>query len=224
VLTQELVQGHPWSHALTADKPLRNRWAEAIWRFTYGSNIRFCLVNADPHPGNYLFHDDGSVSFLDFGCVKRPSRELVAMMRAIGNAAVFGDVHGTWRASVEAGFWRSSDPVTPEEAFAYWHEPFEMFWANQPYTITPERAARWTARRFSPTGPSAHALSYITAPPEYTLFSRIEIGAASVIAELDATNDWRLIGGEYFVDLPPFTEMGKRDHAFFAEHDTPSHA
>jgi predicted unusual protein kinase regulating ubiquinone biosynthesis (AarF/ABC1/UbiB family) len=224
VLTQELVHGRSWNQALTAEQELRNRWAEAIWRFIYGSNMRFCLVNADPHPGNYLFHDDGSVSFLDFGCVKHSNRELVAMMTAIGRAVVLGDVHGTWRASVEAGFWRSSDPVTPDEAFAYWHEPFEMFWGHQPYTVTPERAARWIERRFSPTGPSAHAFRYIAASPEYMLFSRIETGAASVIAELDATNDWRSIAGEYFVHLPPVTAMGKRDHAFFAERDMASQA
>ena len=29
------------------------------------------VFNGDPHPGNYKFHHDGSVSFLDFGLVKR---------------------------------------------------------------------------------------------------------------------------------------------------------
>ena len=71
VLTQELVQGKSWSEALTCEQELRDSWAEAIYRFVYATNLRFCLFNADPHPGNYLFHDDGSVSFLDFGCVKR---------------------------------------------------------------------------------------------------------------------------------------------------------
>ena len=48
------------------------------------------------------------------------------MMNAIGRECLRDDVLGTWRASVEAGFWRSSDPVTPEEVFAYWREPWEM--------------------------------------------------------------------------------------------------
>ncbi len=61
---------------MTAAQDLRNQWAEAIWRFIWGSHNRLGLINADPHPGNYMFHEDGSVSFLDFGCVKRfrPSR------------------------------------------------------------------------------------------------------------------------------------------------------
>ena len=53
VLTQELVQGKSWSDALAADQELRNSWAEAIHRFTYGSYHHFYMFNADPHPGNY---------------------------------------------------------------------------------------------------------------------------------------------------------------------------
>ena len=119
VLTQELVRGRSWSDALTAGQELRDQWAEAIHRFVYGTYKRSVLFNADPHPGNYVFHEDGSVSFLDFGCVKRFDREQVEMMDAIVRACFRNDVLGTWRACVEAGFWRSSDPVTPEEVFAY---------------------------------------------------------------------------------------------------------
>ena len=42
----------------------RAAWAEAIYRFFYGSYVRHHLFHADPHPGNFLFHEDGSVTFL----------------------------------------------------------------------------------------------------------------------------------------------------------------
>ncbi len=222
VLTQELVHGQRWHHALTSRQELRNQWAEAIHRFVYATNHRFRLFNADPHPGNYVFHDDGSVSFLDFGCVKRFGREQHTMMRAIGRACLRADVLGTWQASVEAGFWRSSDPVTPEEVFAYWREPWELWWAEQPFTVTPEYVSRWIERKFSPTGPSANAFRYITASPDYTIMSRIEMGAASLIAELRATNYWGSIAAEFFEDAAPLTAMGKLDHAFFAERQAAS--
>jgi predicted unusual protein kinase regulating ubiquinone biosynthesis (AarF/ABC1/UbiB family) len=222
VLTQELMQGRSWSDALTAEQELLNSWAEAIYRFVYGSNHRFGLFNADPHPGNYLFHDDGSVSFLDFGCVKRFSRERVTMMQAIGRECFRANVLGTWRASVEGGFWRSSDPVTPEEVFTYWHEPWKMWWAEQPFTVTPEYVADWIERKFSPAGPSANAFRYITASPEYTIMSRIEMGAASLMAELRATNYWGSIAAEYFEGAAPFTAMGKLDHAYFEDRQAAS--
>jgi hypothetical protein len=225
VLTQELVRGWSWNDALTCDRELRDSWAEAIYRFVYGSNQRFGLVNADSHPGNYLFHDDGSVSFLDFGCVKRFTREQREMMNAIARACLHEDALGTWRASVECGFWRSCDPVTPEEAFAYWREPWELWWAPQPFTITPEYVSRWRQRRFGLSGPSANACRYITAPPDYAMGGRIEISAASLAGELHATNHWRALVREFLEGAAPLTAMGKLEHAFFAERKaTSSHA
>jgi predicted unusual protein kinase regulating ubiquinone biosynthesis (AarF/ABC1/UbiB family) len=216
VLTQELVRGKSWDEAVLAGQELRDSWAEAIYRFIYASHHRFLLFHADPHPGNYLFHDDGSVSFLDFGCIKRFAPEHAEAMIAVGRACLRGDVRGTWRASVEGGFWRSSDPVTPEEVFAYWREPWELWWAEQPFTVTPEYVAEWMERRFSPTGPSANAFRYITASPEYAFLSRIEMGEASMVGELRASNYWGSMAAELFEQAAPFTPMGKLEHAFFA--------
>jgi predicted unusual protein kinase regulating ubiquinone biosynthesis (AarF/ABC1/UbiB family) len=217
VLTQELVQGKPWSDALTARQDLRDSWGEAIYRFVYATNLRFCLFNADPHPGNYLFHDDGSVSVLDFGCVKRLQREQVDAMVRIGRACMREDVQGTWQACVEGGFCRATDPVTPEEIYEFWRGSWELWWAEQPFTVTPECAARWIEHKYSPTGPSANSVRHFTASPEYTTMGRIELSAASLIAELRATNYWGSMAAEFFEGTAPFTALGKLDHAFFAE-------
>jgi predicted unusual protein kinase regulating ubiquinone biosynthesis (AarF/ABC1/UbiB family) len=216
VLTQELCLGRSWSGAIGAEQELRDRWAEAIWRFVYGSHTRFGMINADPHPGNYVFHDDGSVSFLDFGCVQRFRRDQTDMAVAILRACLRGDVLATWRACVEVGYWSSSDPVTPEEVFAWWHEPFRYLWDEQPFTITPEYAASWIEHRFSPTGRSANALRHLTLQPDCLAWTRIELALSSVLAELHATNDWAAIAAEYRGDAP-ITSLGKLDHAFFAE-------
>jgi hypothetical protein len=222
VLTQELVRGSCWNEALAADQSLRDQWAEAIHRFVYGSYYRWSLFNADPHPGNYVFHDDGSVSFLDFGSVKRLRRERVEMFVAIYRECFRGDVLGTWRASVEAGMWRSSDPVTPEEVFAYWREDNALVWAHQHFVATPDSVGRGIERRFSPTGPSANVLRHCTMPPEYALLVRAEIGVASVIAQLRAGNNWGSFAAEYCENAAPVTAMGKLDHAFFAERQAAS--
>jgi predicted unusual protein kinase regulating ubiquinone biosynthesis (AarF/ABC1/UbiB family) len=222
VLTQELVEGKTWSEALTCEQELRDSWAEAIYRFVYGTNLRFCLFNADPHPGNYLFHDDGSVSFLDFGCVKRLRREQVDTIIAIGRACMRDDILGTWRACVEGEFCRSTDPVTPEEVYAFWRGPWELFWAEQPFTVTPECAARWIEHKYSPSGPSANAFQYFTVSPEYATMGRIEMSAASLIAELRATNYWGSMAAEFFEDAAPLTALGKLDHAFFEDRQTAS--
>ncbi|HSZ03714.1 MAG TPA: AarF/ABC1/UbiB kinase family protein [Solirubrobacteraceae bacterium] len=224
MLTQDLAQGRCWSDALDAEQELRDQWGEAIWRFVYGTYKDLSMIHADPHPGNYVFHDDGSVSFLDFGCVKHFQREHVAMCDAILRACRRHDVLGTWRACVEAGFWRSSDPVTPEEAFAYWWEDFAMLWAEERFVVTPDYAARRIERRCSPNGPSANAFRHLSVSPEYTFMSRIEVGTASVIAQLLAGNHWGLIAAEHLENAEPFTEMGKRECEFFEERQAARHA
>jgi predicted unusual protein kinase regulating ubiquinone biosynthesis (AarF/ABC1/UbiB family) len=223
LLTQELVRGRRWSEALTAEQELRDQWAEAIHRFTYGSYHRLCSFNADPHPGNYVFHDDGSVSFLDFGCVKRLRREQVTMVEAIVCACFRNDVLGTWRACVEAGLWRSSDPVTPEEAFAWWRHGNAMF-ATGRRLITPVSAAKMVEHRYSPSGPAANALRYLTMPPEYTMLGRIEMAVSSVIAQLHARVYLGSLIAELFEGGVPPTSMGERERAFFEERQATSHA
>jgi predicted unusual protein kinase regulating ubiquinone biosynthesis (AarF/ABC1/UbiB family) len=215
VLTQELVRGMRWEQALTASQALRDQWAEAVHRFVYGSYYRRSAFNADPHPGNYMFHEDGSVSFLDFGSVKRLRRERIEMLVAIYSECMRGDVQGTWRASVEAGLWRSTDPVSAEEVFAYWREDNPLVWASQRFVATPENVGKGIERRFSPAGPSANVLRHCTMPADYALLARAEIGAMSVIAQLRAGNDWRSFAVEYCRDAEPITAMGKREHAFF---------
>jgi predicted unusual protein kinase regulating ubiquinone biosynthesis (AarF/ABC1/UbiB family) len=224
VLTQELVRGLSWSDALAADQELRDSWAEAIHRFVYGSYNRFCMFNADPHPGNYVFQLDGSVSCLDFGCVKRLRRDQVQMMDAVVAAALRHDVLGTWRASVEAGFWRASDPVTCEEVFDYWYDDWAMMWAEERFVVTPEYVASWFGRKLSPSGPSANACSYITVPPEYAMIGRVELGVAAIAAQLRAGNVWGAMAAERFWDAEPQTELGKLERAFFDERQVAGHA
>lgn len=215
VLTQDLVQGLPWSEALTDEQELRDQWAEVIWRFTYGTSSHICALHADPHPGNYVFHEDGSVSFLDFGCVKRFSRDQFAMFDVIMREVLRNDAPGAWRACVEAGFWRSTDPVTPDEVLDFWRGDWEMLWAEQRFVITPETVARRVERRCSRNGPSSNALRQLKMSPEYTIMGRVELGVEAVIAQLRPGNEWGAIAAEHLENAPPATKLGKRQREFY---------
>jgi len=218
VLTQELARGRTWSEALTAEQELRDQWGGAIYRFAYGSYHRFCLFNADPHPGNYVFHDDGSVSFLDFGCVKRLPRERIATMNEIMIACFRNDVRGTWRACVEAGLWRSSDPVTPEEVFAWWRHGSAL-WTEGRSVLSPAAVEAMVEHRYSPDSSAFNALQYLTMPPEFTMLGRMEMAVAGVIAQLNAGIQWGALLAELFEDGSPLTAMGRRERAYFARPD-----
>jgi predicted unusual protein kinase regulating ubiquinone biosynthesis (AarF/ABC1/UbiB family) len=70
VFTSEFVEGRRFAEILEAPQDVRNRVGEIIYRFAFGSILNG-VFSGDPHPGNYLFPDDGRVCFIDFGVVQR---------------------------------------------------------------------------------------------------------------------------------------------------------
>ncbi len=70
VLTSELVVGAPWREVLGWEQAERDLAGEGLFRFVFRSLYRMRAFNGDPHPGNYLFHGDGRISFIDFGLVR----------------------------------------------------------------------------------------------------------------------------------------------------------
>jgi predicted unusual protein kinase regulating ubiquinone biosynthesis (AarF/ABC1/UbiB family) len=60
---KEFLQKNP-------EQTVKNRIAQALWDF-YNYQLHTKLaIHADPHPGNFLFQEDGRVGVIDFGCVK----------------------------------------------------------------------------------------------------------------------------------------------------------
>ena len=57
VLTTELARGSTFDEACAAPVEARRAWAETMWRFVFKGTLRGAMLNADPHPGNYIFHD-----------------------------------------------------------------------------------------------------------------------------------------------------------------------
>jgi len=67
-------------------KAANNLWA--IYEFMMH---KLKKLNADPHPGNFLFQEDGTVCLLDFGCVKRLSDELYEDYFLLADPDLFKD-------------------------------------------------------------------------------------------------------------------------------------
>ena len=214
VLTQELVEGLHWEQALKAEEALRERWARAIMRYGPGSVGCFSIFNADPHPGNYLFHPDGRVSFLDYGCVVRVSSTTSEQLTRLLRDSLRGDAEATWATAVEAGVWDARAPVTPREALDYWREPLVMFWGRQPFRMTPELVGAGIERQFSPLGASANALRFIHAPEDFTLSARMQMGVFSLVADLDVSYDWAAMAAEFYEHQPPTDELAEQHWSF----------
>lgn len=71
VMTSELLEGQTYYEFRdSASQETRNAYSRTLYEFVFGSFHRHGIFNADPHPGNYVFMDDGRIGFLDFGCVQ----------------------------------------------------------------------------------------------------------------------------------------------------------
>ena len=212
VLTMEMVHGRRWDEIGDADQSLRDRWGEAIYRFFFGTMARFGMFNADPHPGNYLFHDDGTVTFLDFGCVKHMSPEMQGGLWEQAVAAVDADAERLVKAFIESGFARADDPPPADEALVWMRQNFAPIHQPQPFTFTPEFATDLVGQMAEM---DKEVMRRVTVPKDFLFTNRIFFGLYSVLGELRATADWRAIFDEH-VTGHATTERGRLEADFFA--------
>jgi hypothetical protein len=218
VLVTDYVHGQRWSAATNAPAGMRASWGEAIFRFVFGSLYRHGLFNADPHPGNYLFHTDGTVTFIDFGCVQRFPAERLSSMSALLDATLARSPCGVASALTRLGL------LTRDDATALDHQRLLDFYravladrtSPQPFTYTPEWAGEVIAHTYQPLGPWYDVTRRLSMPKELLLLNRILIGACSVLGHLYATADWKAIDQEIRHDGPPSTSLGRAEAAWRA--------
>src|SRR3954469_3414061 len=104
VLVTEWVDGHGFDYVKEQPQDGRDRFAEIVFRFCFGSIYHLQHFNADAHPGNYLAMDDGKVAFLDFGMTKQLDKEQIALEIAALEAAYEDDPERLRKALGDLGF------------------------------------------------------------------------------------------------------------------------
>jgi predicted unusual protein kinase regulating ubiquinone biosynthesis (AarF/ABC1/UbiB family) len=197
VLTTARARGHDFEWLCTRPQAFRNEVAEVIFRFAFESIFRHRLFNGDPHPGNYLFHDDGGVTFLDFGCVKYFDAAMVADWKRYVRAHLAGDRDTFLRQGAKLGFVRDGGTVPPElyDYMQYFYEPWH---AAGPYTFTPEYNAQSLGMVFDRNHPRwGQLLRQLNMPADFAIVNRLQWGLTSILARLHATANWRAIIDEY---------------------------
>ena len=211
VLTSELVAGASFEELLTWDQGERNLAAETIHRFVFRSLYRLHAFNGDPHPGNYLFHGGGRVTFLDFGLTKLFSDDDLAPLIDAVRFLVFDKDYEGFRGALErAGFLRAGAPVPTSLVV----DRFALFYTtalrDEEMTITPEFASAIVRRFFDARGPLA---PYSDVPREYVIMQRINLGLYALLGSLHATANWRRIAEEIwpFRSAPPSTPIGEAE-------------
>ncbi|HEY4853655.1 MAG TPA: AarF/ABC1/UbiB kinase family protein [Streptosporangiaceae bacterium] len=220
VVTSDLADGARFAELAGWSQQERDLAAETIYRFVFRSLYEVHAFNGDPHPGNYLFHGGGRVTFLDFGLVKHFSpNELRPLMQMARHLCVDNDPEAFRRSMEAAGFLRPDAPLSTETIIEHMAVFYDTIREPGPLTITGDYASAVVRRFFDVRSPVA---GYVSVPRSYVILQRINLGLFAVLGELSATADWRAIAEEIwpFVRAPASTPMGEAEAAWQASRPT----
>jgi predicted unusual protein kinase regulating ubiquinone biosynthesis (AarF/ABC1/UbiB family) len=189
VLTTTLASGRTLEEAGTLSEAERRAYAETMWRFVFKGNLVGALFNADPHPGNYFFNDDGVVTFIDFGCCEPIVPERLKKARELHKAAVSGD-EATF-AKYAALILETRGGTWEKLAVGYSRRCFEPLFGS-PYRITRPFAAS-LVDGLKEIGMKVRKLpegEFVPLPRGMIFMNRLQFGFYSVLARLDVEADY----------------------------------
>lgn len=188
VMSSRWVDGMTLEEAAQQPEEIRALYAEAMWRFVFRGNLVGGAFNADPHPGNYVFHPDGRVTFLDFGCVQPIPNPIRLAAIAAHRAATDGDMQAFSIAISKMLGTRGGD--FGEATRKYTLRCFEPLMSG-PFRLTSTYAAELFGEvRTMKKAMNAKDRSFVPPPPELALMNRLQFGFYSVVAKLDVTVDY----------------------------------
>jgi predicted unusual protein kinase regulating ubiquinone biosynthesis (AarF/ABC1/UbiB family) len=219
VLTMTYLGGLDWVAAQQADQDLKDAWGEVILRFATGSYRHANLLHADPHPGNYCFGLDGTVGFVDFGCVKvlpeRQRRSFLQMFRA----AIDGRKQDLHRVMAESGFLASDSALTADDVYQWWAGLCYELLAPQPATYTEETSRRATRGLIAFS--ADHPIRRMLVPDDFVFMNRMFLSINTICGVLGATVHVRALADDMDGLAEPITPLGKAHDAWVRERGMP---
>jgi predicted unusual protein kinase regulating ubiquinone biosynthesis (AarF/ABC1/UbiB family) len=211
VVTSELSDGARFAELADWSQEERDLAGETIYRFVFRSLYEVHAFNGDPHPGNYLFHGQGRVTFLDFGLVKYfTAADLHPLVEMVRTLCVDHDPE-EFRASLEyAGFISPGAPLSTEVIVDHLAVFYELVREPRPLTVTSEYASAVVRHFFDLRSPVAE---YASIPRSYVILQRINLGLFALLGDLHATANWRAIAEEIwpFMRAAPSTPIGEAE-------------
>ena len=188
VLTMDRLYGMPMEEfRVKGSKEARDRAGRIIGEAFHHMLFVARVLHADPHEGNYLFREDGSVALLDFGCVKRFDEFWIADYAQLAQDAFAGRREPTLEGLRKIGGLTSTDRGAEDLAWDLVEVMCQPF-SGEAVTLG---------------GPDDHVLDDVKAlmprylryrsvrvPKEMVYIHRTLTGVYSLGRRLQATGDW----------------------------------
>jgi predicted unusual protein kinase regulating ubiquinone biosynthesis (AarF/ABC1/UbiB family) len=215
VLVSEWVDGMGFDDVRGLPQADRDRFAEIVYRFCFGSIYHLQHFNADAHPGNYLWMDDGRVAFLDFGMTKQLDAEQIELEIAAIEAVLEDDPESLRLALGELGFLRRPKRFDAERLMQHVREVGGWYLDDREVTIDSELVMRAIAAVSDPRSGFFDLMRRENIPANELMGRRMESGVLAVLGQLRATGNWNRIGREWWFGDEPTTELGRVEWEYF---------
>jgi predicted unusual protein kinase regulating ubiquinone biosynthesis (AarF/ABC1/UbiB family) len=217
VLVSDWVDGIDFNEVGRQPDPVRDRYAEIVFRFYYGTARELDLALGDPHPGNYLLCGGGRVAFLDFGMLRELPGGYLSREAVIFAAMREGDERALLDALAELGYLR--DDMDWNAALLLDHLRAMSWWiqTDGPLRLAPEDVWRGSeSLRDQRDRELVHQIRRMTLPPEALLLRRMEALLFQVASTLRAEAPWGPLFRELVEDGEPIGELGAQHAAWLA--------
>ncbi len=140
VITMDYVRGaHFGEFVMMATQEERNKAASTIYRFGWTSFLRHGFLHGDPHPGNFLFLNDGRVAFLDFGYAGNYAEHRLPLWKALFRAVLEKDFDGFKATLVQMELMVEGMPFDFESAFETANGSLAAIRSDVPFTFSRTR-------------------------------------------------------------------------------------
>lgn len=215
VITTEWVDGLSWNEFIARATPAaRRRAGESIWRFAQHAIHRLGVFNGDPHPGNYRFSEDGDVTFLDFGMVKRWSPGEWELLAPCMDAIIVDRDPVQLLGNMErSGFLAAGHGLSAQAVYDYVSSPYRPYLTD---TFRFDRAfMRDTIQHvIDVNGPYAAVIERINMPASFLMLDRVVWGITALLGKLELEAPWRAMLLEYRIGAAPATDLGRLELAW----------
>ncbi|MEA2427787.1 MAG: hypothetical protein QOF37_1415, partial [Thermoleophilaceae bacterium] len=215
VLVSEWVDGMGFEEVKALPQAERDRFGEIVYRFCFGSIYHLRHFNADAHPGNYVWMEDGRVAFLDFGMTKQLDHDQIELEIVAIQAVLDDDPERLREALADLGFLSKPKRVEAERLMEHVKAVGGWYLEDRDVRIDSEYVMNVMTAVTDPRSEFYSLMRRENLPANELMGRRMEFGVLAVLGQLEAERNWLRIGSEWWFADEPATELGREEWAYF---------
>jgi predicted unusual protein kinase regulating ubiquinone biosynthesis (AarF/ABC1/UbiB family) len=215
VLVSEWVEGMGFEDVKALPQSQRDRFGEIVYRFCFGSIYHLRHFNADAHPGNYVWTEDGRVAFLDFGMTKQLDADQIELEIVAIRAVLDDDPERLREALADLGFLSKPKRVEAERLMEHVKAVGGWYLEDRDVRIDSEYVMNVMTAISDPRSEFYALMRRENLPANELMGRRMEFGVLAVLGQLQAERNWMRIGSEWWFDEEPATELGREEREYF---------